>query len=225
MGTVIAVGCTKGGVSKSTIVVNLAAALAANHKVTIVDADEQATCLLWARAGRLPVTVQALPLEDRPQVPQWTRDLVVIRDQADLIILDTAPHLNHALAAALLASDLLLVPVGASLADLNATSRTLELVRQAQNTRGDSKPSCVLIPARIDRRTASGREIEQALSAMFPDVTVGPVIGLRAAYADALTAGLSVLDYAPRSAAAEEIRNLAVIVKEKLNGKSPKSRH
>jgi chromosome partitioning protein len=58
----------------------------------------------------------------------------------------------------------MVVPVTPSGADLIATSKAFDLLREARTVRQDRKPACLMVPSRVDRRTAAGREIEAALS-------------------------------------------------------------
>jgi chromosome partitioning protein len=71
-----------------------------------------------------------------------------------------------------------------------------------------------LVPSRIDRRTSSGREIESALK-QFGE-PIGPAICQRSAFIDALTAGQWIGEYAPESAAHDDITALALSVKRRL---------
>ena len=119
--------------------------------------------------------------------------------------------------AALAAAALAVVPVTASGADLLATAKALELVREARDARGvGGLPRCLVVPSRIDRRTAAGREIEAALEAFGEPI--GPSIGQRSPFVDAFTGGESVLTFAPSSKAAGEIRELTAAVVAAENG-------
>jgi chromosome partitioning protein len=53
--------------------------------------------------------------------------------------------------------------VSSSGADLQATNRTIDLIREAARDAGDGRPAALLVPSRVDRRTAAGAEIEAAL--------------------------------------------------------------
>lgn len=203
----------KGGTGKTTLAVNLACALSVGGKVVVVDADEQATASAWAAAGGLPVRVVALPLSG--DVPAWIRAVVALRGEHDLAVVDCPPNLGAAAVAALALADLAMVPVTPSGMDLKATARALELVREAREERGGTKPAVLLVPSRVDRRTASGREVEAVLSDFGEPVA--PAVAQRAAHVDAFSAGMWVGQYAPRSAAHVEIEALAALVKRMLD--------
>ena len=130
---------------------------------------------------------------------------------ADVVVLDLPPRSGAAFSAAFALASLVVVPVGASGADLAATSRLLDLLREAREVNGDGKPRCLLVPSRVDRRTAAGRELEGVLYELGE--SVGPAIVQRSAHADAFGAGVWIGQFAPRSAAHQEIETLASVVR------------
>ena len=213
MSRVITIANLKGGCGKSTIAVNLAGELTAKRVHTIlVDADAQGTAKGWALAGKLPFPVEARPLESPSDVVRWVQWVLSLN--VDAVVIDCPPHLSRAAAGAVGVSDLVLIPVFSSAADLRATGPTLDLVKAARADRKDHGPACLLIPSRIDRRTLAGREIESALE-QFGE-PIGPSIHQRSAFIDACSADQCIGDYAPESAAHEDIAALAATVKRRL---------
>lgn len=210
MSRIVSVAQLKGGVGKSTLAANVASALAAGGKsVTLVDADAQGTATAWFSQGKLPVTGLTLPLEGDSNVKAWLRDVQAI--QTDFVVVDLPPHLGAATEAALVISDVAIVPVEPSGPSLLATGKTVDLIRAARLARGDSYPKAVLVPSRVDRRTATGREIEGILHEFGEPV--GPAICQRSAHADAFNFGVWIGDQAKGSAAHHEIEALANIIK------------
>lgn len=141
--------------------------------------------------------------------------MVALKAEHDLVVVDCPPNLGAVAVAALSVADITLVPVTPSGMDLKATATALDLVRQARKARKGELPAVLLVPSRVDRRTAAGREVEAVLSDFgFP---VAPAVAQRAAHVDAFSAGQWIGAYAPRSAAHVEIEALAALVKRMLS--------
>ena len=214
--TIIGVCGRKGGSGKTTVAVHLAAELTARGKsVILVDCDTQASANHWAMPGHLPMLVQHRPLESVAEIPDWSSEIRALK--ADIIVLDSPPHLNAALGGVIGVSDLALVPCGPSGLDLMATAETIGLIREIRSARKGQKPAIALVPNRVDVRTATGRELRDALDNIGEMVT--PELRSRMAFSDAFNAGQWVGTYARNSAAYEEIRGLADYVLKKLRRK------
>ncbi len=207
MGSLIAVGNLKGGTGKSTIAVNLASALAeAGHKTLLIDADSQGTSSRWHGLGALPVDLATCPLNGDQPASQWVASILGMKGKADRLIIDLPPQMGPGLASTLLIADLFLVPITPSGIDLAATGKALELLQNARAVRGNCKPSCMLVPNRVDRRTAMGRRIHMSL-AQF-GLTVGPSIRQRSVHVRAFDRGRWIGNEAPNSSALSEFRVL-----------------
>jgi len=206
MGAVIAVGGQKGGTGKSTLAVNLTAQFVADGRpAALVDGDLQGTAARWGRAIGLPAVV-SLPLETEREVPGWAGDVRALAAQYAILLIDCAPHIGISTQAAMAVADRVLLPVTPSAVDLRATGEALRLLEAVRAERA-GKPDALLIPSRVDVRTASGRELPDALRKLGE--RVGPVIGQRSAWADCAAVDAWVGTYAPRSKAADELRALA----------------
>ena len=209
----IAVANLKGGAGKSTIAVNLAGELSGKkHSVILVDADAQGTSTYWATAGRLPFPVEAMPFETARDVKRWAPKVLEI--DADYVVIDCPPHVGGATEAAVGIADLVLIPVTASGADLAATLKALELVHQMREAREDEGPACIVVPSKIDSRTALGREIADVLEQLGE--RVGPAVHQRVAFVESFGQGLWIGDYEPNGPAYEDIEALASSVKKAL---------
>lgn len=207
MGNLIAVGNLKGGTGKSTIAVNIACALAeVGHRTMLLDADVQQTAGHWHGKGNLPVNLAKLPVNGNQDTSHWVTEVLKLKARYDRLVIDLPPQMGSGLASALLIADLFLVPVTPSGIDLAATGYALQVLQQARAMRGPTKPACMLVPSRVDRRTAFGRGIQGALSKF--GLTIGPTIRQRSVHVQAFDAGRWIGDQAPRSSALSEFRVL-----------------
>jgi chromosome partitioning protein len=158
MGKIIAIGNLKGGVGKTTLAVNAACQMAEERRqIVLVDADTQASASGWAATGVLPIACKPLPLDTDRQAAKWIAAVRQVAADADFAVIDLPPHIGAVMASAMIVADKLVLPVGASALDLRAAGKTLDLLREAQRERGDGLPSCLLVPARVDRRRTAGR--------------------------------------------------------------------
>jgi len=206
---------TKGGVGKTSLCVNVAAALADTRKVVVIDSDSQGTATAWAAQGKLPLQVVTAPLENQSEVEGWAQRVRQYQSEADLVAIDSPPHVGISATAVFLLSDLVCIPVTASGADLIATRRALALLREAQETRHDGgKPDCLLVPSKVDRRLSAGREIETALGVL--DQPISAAVCQRSAFIDSFTRGQWVGQFNPRSKATQEITALAAEIARRI---------
>lgn len=197
---IIAVMSQKGGAGKTTLALNLAAAMAERgRRVLVVDADPQQTAQDWAAVRESPPPFQVMGLAK----PVLHRDLPPIAADYDHVIIDGAPRNYEVARSAILAADIVLIPVQPSGADFWASRETVKLVQEARTFKETQK--AVFVVSRKIGRTVLGREIAEALAGFeLPIMTAGTT--QRIVYAQTLTAGSTVIEGEPKGAAAEEIR-------------------
>src|SRR5689334_3776561 len=126
---VLTVASTKGGAGKTTIVMALAAALAAEGlKVAVVDADPNQAYLSWAQGvyEGAPIAVRAEA--DEAKLADAIDELA---PEADLVLIDTAGFGNRAALLGMAAADAVLVPCTPSRADVEQAAKTLHLAEGA----------------------------------------------------------------------------------------------
>lgn len=206
MAFVVAVAQRKGGAGKSTLAANLAAAFAGlGERVALLDTDPQKTLSHWhAQRGKAGAKAGLLDF-DAPAGWRVPAACDRLRRSHDVVLLDTPPHDDTDARIAIRAADLVLVPLQPSPADLWATGATLDLAR------AEKRPVAVA----LNRVPAQGRLAEQVAAALRgKELTLlGTSLGNRTGFASAFAAGLGVTEAAPRSAAAEEVRALALALR------------
>jgi chromosome partitioning protein len=200
---IISVINQKGGVGKTTLSISLAAALAGRKmRVLLVDADPQGSALDWVavRAEKnAPFAAVGIP---KPilhlELPKVVKDF-------DSVVIDGPPRIYEVARSAIMASDVVLVPVLPSQFDVWAAEETVKLLEVCAVYKKRLK-AAFLINRKI-ANTAIGRDVAKALK-QYPLPVLNTTICQRVAFAESAR-GRTVLEIDPDSAASKEIQSLA----------------
>ena len=205
---IVAVGNLKGGVGKSTLTVNLAAALAAEGwGAVIVDTDPQQSAVRWSSDGHLPCDVVGVPIRDVGDARLWVETVEELRGQELFILIDLPAVLEAALAAACMLADTVIVPAPPSGLDIKALTRTMTFVENARRQRRDMGPIVHFVPSKVPRRGFVFRRPELGLLHEL-ELPLLPPIFEDADHRKAVDLGRWVGQTAPRSAACRDIVTL-----------------
>ena len=199
---IIAVLNQKGGVGKTTLAVHIAAGLALRgHKVLLVDADPQGSARDWA-AARVNALLFPVVGLDRPTLH---RDLPQLAKDYEHVVIDGPPRVTDLTRSAMLAAELVLIPVQPSPYDVWACADVVAIIKEASVF--TEKMKSVFVINRKIVNTAIGRDVAEAL-ATYELPVLKTTIAQRIAFAEAATSGSTVLETEPQSLAAREIESL-----------------
>jgi chromosome partitioning protein len=205
---IVTVGSTKGGVGKSTIACNLAVeASIAGVKTLLVDADIQGSSISFRSTRdnddgqhRL-IDIQAVSIT----TPTLHKDLKEFERVYGLILVDAGGRESAVFRSAMVACDMLLIPVLPSQYDIWAANDTIRLLHEARTYKD--------IPAYFVVNQVTNTNIaKEAIEAMqsFADnaETLQSTLFSRTAYKSSIVLGKGVSEYEPKGKAAQEMRAL-----------------
>jgi chromosome partitioning protein len=156
-GHVVVVGNLKGGSGKSTLVINLASALAeVGRRVAILDCDPQGTASAWASRGHAAVPVRFEPLRNLNGAGSWLVTAGEMRRGVDVLLIDLPGVVAPAMGTAFLIASLILIPVAPQAVDVEGTRRVMAHLDKARAERPQAPPQALLVPVRV-------RELERGL--------------------------------------------------------------
>jgi chromosome partitioning protein len=204
---IISVQNQKGGVGKTTLAIHISHALAAmDSRVLLVDADPQGSARDWAAArdSQPPFAVVGL---DRPTIH---RDLSAIAKNYDHVVIDGPPRVSDIARSAIIAADLVVIPVQPSPFDVWAVQEVINLITEASVFKENLKS--VFVINRKIVNTAIGRDVAEALSGYNIPV-LASTICQRVAFAESAATGQTVMESDRNGQAASEI---TALVKELL---------
>lgn len=215
---IIGVVQLKGGAGRSTVATNLAAALSQQSAVALIDCDlPQGTSAAWGlireqndRLGNLLVTTAL----NHHELVDKARELS--QTQA-FIIIDGPPRVAEITRAILVMSDLCLLPLGGSAAEIWALSDLRTTIDEAR--RNYYQVDAHILWNRYRKQTRSAKELSDAVQGELALPQLHSHLSFRVAYSDVLARGLWVGEWHDRTAR-HEIDALTTEVMELLSMRS-----
>lgn len=198
---IVAIAQRKGGAGKTTLACQLASAfLLKGERVLGVDLDPQLSFSTWAAARAI-----SLPKEKAFRIASGAAHSLaqILRGagEDEITLIDTPPTIDPAVQRAIRAADLVVTPLQLSPLDLAASLPTAQAIGEA------GRPFLFVVNRAPPRGRAADGIRAKLKRYRLPVASVE--IGNRAIYADSIGQGLGVVECAPRSAAATEMRALA----------------
>lgn len=200
----------KGGVGKTTLSVNLAASLArTGARVLLIDADPQGSALDWAAAREEESLFSVIGF------PRATlhKEIEKIGQGYDHVIIDGPPRVTELARSAILASDVVLIPVQPSPYDIWSVDEIVKLTEEARVYRDNQK--VVFVINRKIANTVIGRDVREAL-ANYAVPTLNGAVTQRVIFAEAVAQGRAVYELDPDGPGATEIEAVTTELLEEL---------
>lgn len=196
---ILTVGNVKGGVGKSTLACNIAAALslADAGDVLLIDGDKQGSSAIFTEA-RAENLGQAGFTCVRAQGSEVLNQVKTMRGKFAHIIIDAGGQDNPSLRAGLVASDKVLVPIPPRSAEIWVLDAISALIEEASIT-NDRLESFAAINFAFPRGSDNA-DTTEIITDDFKNLRlIGKPIVQRKVWSDALGQGLSILEAKPRN--------------------------
>lgn len=202
----------KGGTGKTTMTINVAHAFATNgKKVLVVDADPQGSARDWAAArGEDEAPLFPVVGLDRPVIH---KELDSLAADYDVVLIDGPPRVSDLARSAIMASDLVVIPVQPSPYDVWAAEEIVNLVKEASVYKENIK--CAFAINRKIVNTVIGQDVRDAL-ANYDFPTLETALHQRVIFAESAAPGSTVIEQEKSGQAAKEIMKLTSEIMEAM---------
>lgn len=208
MAHVVGIIQVKGGAGRSTVATNLAGMMSFHKSVALIDCDmPQGTSASWYAIRKAAGKQGNLNLATAGGHQELVEKVKQLSTQHDYIVIDAPPRIAEITRAALILSDLCIIPIGASLADIWAISDLLDTIEQARAYKPNVRARALWNKFRTGSRSA--QELSRSAVTELKLQEMGTRLGYRVAYSDAYGEGMTVLEWSDK-AAQNEMRMLGI---------------
>lgn len=203
---IISITNLKGGVGKSTLTQNLAVCFAhAGYRVCVVDTDIQAqvsTKWMGERPDELPkIAISTI----RPE--ELAKNVLALNKKYDVVLLDGTPALFELSTRTLALSDVAIIPMIPSIADIWVFENYLRAYEEAKAQRANFNAG---LSGFVLLNQYAGNNLDKEVKAAMQGFDINVLnsrIANRVAYREAMTLGKGVIEYKDKKAK-EEITQL-----------------
>ena len=181
----------KGGAGRSTLATNLAAHFSLKEPTILFDCDlPQATSSSWYALRQAELPSKNLLLATAHNHLELIQRAKEHTANSSYLIIDGPPRLAEMTRAIMILSDLCLIPLGASAAEIWSTTDLLRTLEEA----GKYKPDvdARLVWTRFRAQTREAQELKDAVQKGLKFRDLQSRLGYRVAFSEALARGQSV---------------------------------
>ena len=202
MARIVGIIQNKGGAGRSTFATNLAAHYSLKHPTTLIDCDlPQGTSSSWfalRQAASLSNNLLLAKANNHLELIQKAKEHTSI---SKYLIIDGPPRLAQMTRAIMILSNLCLIPLGASAAEIWSTTDLLQTLAEARNYKADVDARIVW--TRFRAQTREAQTLKDAVKSELHLDALAARLGYRVAFSEALARGLCAEECSDRIARAE----------------------
>jgi chromosome partitioning protein len=191
MARIVGIIQTKGGAGRSTLATNLAAHFSLQEPTTLIDCDlPQATSSSWYALRQAELPSKNLLLATAHNHLELIQRVKERAADSGYMIIDGPPRLTEMTRAIIILSDLCLIPLGASAAEIWSTNDLVQTLEEARDYKSDVEAR--LVWTRFRAQTREAQELRDAVEKGLKFKDLQSRLGYRVAFSEALARGLSV---------------------------------